>query len=916
MENHKGLGFHLIFITISLVATTNTCLGVENISFICSEQERIALLNFKQSVKDPSGMLSSWVGNNCCTWERIGCDHITGNVESVHLEGDHSFFYGNSFLLGDEVNPSLAELRHLKYLDLSGNDFGGSRIPNFIGSFKQLAYLNLSYAGFNGIIPPHVGNLTNLNVLDLSWNEVLMEDDMTWTFGLLSLQHLNFNYLDLSGAQNWDMMLYMIPSLKELSLSSCKLSKIVHSHSLNSSRIIPNIKHLDLSFNYYQGPLPGFFQNMTSLTFLDLSTFNLSFTNLLNMIPSVSELHLTYCGLDKILIGPIPESVKRLRSLLVLDVSDNMLTGPIPTFVGSLVKLDLSLNQLNGPIPTSLGSLVSLQELLMSSNLLNGTIPVSFGQLSKLHSLDLSYNSFEGVVSEAHFANLSMLRNLDTSYNSKLTFNVSREWIPPFQLLSLHLSSCNILNGFPQWLQNQRNLEALMLSNATISGTLPTWLRKMPIVPLIDLSHNKLNGPLTNLPNAGYSDVSTRRFTSGIFLQNNLFNDSIPMSLCRRTYLELLDLSRNRLSGKIPMCLANLEWLGTMIFSSNQLSGVFPSSIALKCSVLIRLNLNDNKFTGKLPRALGNLQSLVVLDLGDNQFSGNIPESIGENLTSLLVLRLHKNNLTGSIPQSLCKISKLHIFDVAYNNLTGTIPHCLGELNGMVKGSVVLVDTIDDIDDDQNVIQSTKGVDLEYTTTLQLVYNMDLSSNNFFGEIPVEITALSMLMSLNLSNNLLSGGIPDNIGKMTNLESLDFSNNQLSEMIPPSMVALNFLSHLNLSNNNLSGRIPTGNQLQTLTDPSIYAGNKDLCGFPVIKNCSNHEEDPTIVYKKEPTKVWLFYVDIMSGFATGFLGVIGVLFFKKKWRRKLFMFVEETMDKIYVVVVVRVVKMKRGRETI
>nr|KAJ0192240.1 hypothetical protein LSAT_V11C800445330 [Lactuca sativa] len=438
----------------------------------------------------------------------------------------------------------------------------------------------------------------------------------------------------------------------------------------------------------------------------------------------------------------------------------------------------------------------------------------------------------------------------------------------------------------------------------------------MPIVPLIDLSHNKLNGPLTNLPNAGYSDVSTRRFTSGIFLQNNLFNDSIPMSLCRRTYLELLDLSRNRLSGKIPMCLANLEWLGTMIFSSNQLSGVFPSSIALKCSVLIRLNLNDNKFTGKLPRALGNLQSLVVLDLGDNQFSGNIPESIGENLTSLLVLRLHKNNLTGSIPQSLCKISKLHIFDVAYNNLTGTIPHCLGELNGMVKGSVVLVDTIDDIDDDQNVIQSTKGVDLEYTTTLQLVYNMDLSSNNFFGEIPVEITALSMLMSLNLSNNLLSGGIPDNIGKMTILESLDFSNNQLSGMIPPSMVALNFLSHLNLSNNNLSGRIPTGNQLQTLTDPSIYAGNKDLCGFPVIKNCSNHEEDPTIVYKKEPTKVWLFYVDIMSGFATGFLGVIGVLFFKKKWRRKLFMFVEETMDKIYVVVVVRVAKMKRGRETI
>ncbi|PWA47567.1 leucine-rich repeat domain, L domain-like protein [Artemisia annua] len=53
----------------------------------------------------------------------------------------------------------------------------------------------------------------------------------------------------------------------------------------------------------------------------------------------------------------------------------------------------------------------------------------------------------------------------------------------------------------------------------------------------------------------------------------------------------------------------------------------------------------------------------------------------------------------------------------------------------------------------------------------------------------------------------------------------------------------------------------------------------------------------------------------MCGFAAGFWGVIGVLLFKKDWRHKLFRFSEETVDKIYVAVVLRVDKMKRIRES-
>ncbi|GJU40454.1 leucine-rich repeat protein, partial [Tanacetum coccineum] len=938
--------------------------------------ERLALLKFKHSVYDGFDMLSSWVGNDCCEWERVHCDKVTGKVDSLHLRGRKDGIIRAEYLIGKEVITCLKDLRHLKFLDLSGNDFQGSRIPEFIGSFKQLSYLNLSNA-FSGIIPPRIGNLSNLVVLDLKTDpeQSLKSDDMSWISGLSSLKSLDLSYVDLSKAQNRDMVFYMMPSLLKLSLSHCGLTNADLGTLSNSSTTLANIKHLDLGYNHFKGQFPAFFQNMTSLEFLDLSNFNfqpfllsmicsfpklrlsscelrsmhlssnhfnsttisiiqhldlsqnlidgrfpsvlINMSSLLsldlsnNMLSSsvpimlnlrmldlsgnnfkqiedvgiwrqchlkelrvssnqfeiklidspknISEcsqysferlhldgslkgafpadsfgrmvnlrgLHLSYNGLtgpipeslgrlrlleeldlhNNQLTGPIPESLGRLRLLEELDLSYNQLTGPIPTFVGGLTHLDLSdnllngsipesfgsltaltyldlsYNQLTGHVPTSLGRLVSLQLFRVYSNSLNGTVPVSIGQLTKLKYLDISENSLEGVITEAHLAKLSMLKYLLTSSNSKLTFNVSREWKPPFQLMYADLSSSKIINGFPEWLRTQKKLRSLRLSNASITGPLPTWLRKMPLVSFLDLSHNKLSGPLTNLPNEGSVDVSDN-FVKALFLQDNLFNESIPISLCRRIDLEYLNLARNRLSGKLPNCLGNMRNLYTMQFSSNQLSGVVPSSILSQSSTLRWLNLNDNQFTGELPQELGNLRELQILDLGDNGFSGNLSEWIGENLTNLRVFRLHKNNFTGSISRSL--------------------------------------------------------------------------------------------------------------------KPVDWSD-------PFKHGALNFLSHLNFVHKQL---VRTNSNRKSIADPTIInLCWNNLCGAPLPKNCSNNE-DQTTMHKNSKAanhkskKIW-FYMDIMCGFAAGFWGVIGVLLLKKHWRHKLFMFAEETVDKIYVAVVLR-----------
>ncbi|KAJ0713675.1 putative endo-polygalacturonase [Helianthus annuus] len=325
-----GLGIRLGFmICVFSVTVSQKWLGGGNQTApSCSEKERLALLKFKRSIKDDHGMLSSWgVGNDCCSWERVGCDHATGRVVSLQLRknvkedyylidrpyalGLKDYYYGDRdyYLEGDELNICLTELVNLKHLDLSGNDFQQSQIPEFIGSFRQLRYLNLSDAGFTGNIPHQIGNLSNLKVLDLGTpQEYLLSHDMSWISGLPKLEHLDLSGVDLSRTQNLDNLLYMIPSLLK--------------------------RHLDLSENGFRGQLPGLFLNMTSLAFLDLLENDVSiawsFGNLLNMIPSLLELRLSRCGLQKVNLSPANLNFSTHSSMQHIDLSHNEIEGGFP----------------------------------------------------------------------------------------------------------------------------------------------------------------------------------------------------------------------------------------------------------------------------------------------------------------------------------------------------------------------------------------------------------------------------------------------------------------------------------------------------------------------------------------------------------------------------------------------------------
>ncbi|PRQ18574.1 putative non-specific serine/threonine protein kinase [Rosa chinensis] len=121
-------------------------------------------------------------------------------------------------------------------------------IPKFIGSLSQLKQLRLGEANFSGLVPPQLGNLSNLHTLDLSRNFAVHSENLEWLSDLSSLRYLNMVDVDLSKVVNWPQSLSKLTLLTELQLSWCRLPG-VNLRSLSFTNSSTSLQLLDLSYN-------------------------------------------------------------------------------------------------------------------------------------------------------------------------------------------------------------------------------------------------------------------------------------------------------------------------------------------------------------------------------------------------------------------------------------------------------------------------------------------------------------------------------------------------------------------------------------------------------------------------------------------------------------------------------------------
>lgn len=274
-------------------------------------------------------------------------------------------------------------------------------------------------------------------------------------------------HLDLSGNENLVIddlkWLLRLSSLEYLNFDFIDLRK--ENHWLQMLTMLPSLSELHLSSCLLENANPSLqYANFTSLEYLDLSD-NDFFSELPNWLFNLSGLYHLNLGENRF-HGLIPETLLNLRNLQVLILQNNKVSRTIPNWLcqlGGLNKLDFSWNLFTSSIPITLGNLSLLTILSVANNNLTDSLPESLGQLSNLEVLDVGENSLSGIVSHRNFVKLSKLSYL--SLDSPLfIFDFDPHWIPPFALQRLGLSYAN-LNLVP-WLYTHTSLNYLSITNS------------------------------------------------------------------------------------------------------------------------------------------------------------------------------------------------------------------------------------------------------------------------------------------------------------------------------------------------------------------------------------------------------------------------------------------------------------------
>lgn len=182
--------------------------------------------------------------------------------------------------------PDLGVLKNLYYLDGSDNGFSGELPAVLPASLVQLSMRNNS---FEGAIPGTVGNLVNLQVMDLSHNQ----------FG-----------------GSVPATLFEHPSLEQLTLSFNRFSAV---ETPDSGGARSGLIAVDLSDNEITGFLPPFMAVMPKLSALSLENNN--FTGMIPILyafktaapeAGISPFERLLLG-GNYLFGPIPEPLRRMK---------------------------------------------------------------------------------------------------------------------------------------------------------------------------------------------------------------------------------------------------------------------------------------------------------------------------------------------------------------------------------------------------------------------------------------------------------------------------------------------------------------------------------------------------------------------------------------------------------------------------
>ncbi|KAL5835454.1 hypothetical protein ACOSQ4_014951 [Xanthoceras sorbifolium] len=506
--------------------------------------------------------------------EKIG---NLNNLETFNL-------YGNQQISGT-IPPTIFNISSLDTIDFAFNRLSGNipddmcSIPSSLGQCKELLRISLDNNKLTGIIPRNIGNLSLLQELYLDTSDLkgniyflyYLQDSIPPEIGNLhNLKILNLHNNSLTGII--PSIIFNISKLESIGLYMNRFSGPLPS---TIGLRLSNLKELILWDNELNGIIPGSISNASELTILELSSDSFS--------------------------GPIPTALGHLRNLQRFNLASNQLTRESSTqeltFLSSLTncnfltRLVLNNNPLNGTLPVSIGNLSALESFLVASCKIKGSIPYEVVGVSNLTTLRLTNNDLTGLIPTA-VGKMRKLQVLSFEGN-RLQGSIPIEVCHLRNLGELYLGGKKLFGPIPACLGDVTSLRVLYLNSNNLTSTIPSSLWSLKDILDLNLFTNSLRGHLS-------LDIEKLKVVTQIDLSGNELSGDIPSSIGGLQNLMKFSLAHKKLRGPIPESFGNLISLESLDLSSNNLSGVIPKSLD-KLRYFKDLNLSFNRLEGEIP---------------------------------------------------------------------------------------------------------------------------------------------------------------------------------------------------------------------------------------------------------------------------------------------------------------------------
>ncbi|KAL0699604.1 hypothetical protein Bca4012_055726 [Brassica carinata] len=347
------------------------------------------------------------------------------------------------------------------------------------------------------------------------------------------------------------------------------------------------------------------------------------------------------------------------------------------------------------------------------------------------------------------------------------------------------------------------HITKISLPSRGLSGNLTSTLLNLHSLSHLDLSHNRLLGPLppgffSALDQLMVLNLSYNSFSGELPLEQSFGNSGSIMFFS----IETIDLSSNLLQGRILGSSKFLQGalnLTSFNVSKNSFTGPLPSFLCKSSPQLRKLDFSYNDFSGLISQGLGRCLRLSILRAGFNNLSGEIPSDI-YNLSKLEQLCLPFNNLSGKINDDITRLKKLTSLELYFNRLEGEIPMGIGNLSSL--------------------------------------RNLQLHTNNLSGLLPLSLANCTNLLNLNLRVNHLGGSLTElDFSQLKSLSVMDIGNNSFTGDLPERVYSCKSLTAIRFSGNKLTGQISP--QILKLSALIILQGCKKLSSLLVALNFYN-----------------------------------------------------------------------------